>query len=562
MRRSKPFSAGSLIVLMLTLAILLASCGGSAATAPTTAPAPTSAAAAPPTTAPAATAALAATTAPAATEAPKPTEAAAATAAPEATAAPAAGGSGQFAGVEITAVTFTGPQIAEPLQRHAKEFAEKTGAKVNVTTVPFSDLYNKILTDLSTKTNSFDLFVFDPQWMSDFVSAGYLEDMTDRVKNDKQIQWDDIAPFFRDFSATYNGKTYAIPLDGDFHMIYYRTDILKDLGMDVPNTWDDYLKIAKAVTDKKLTTSDGQAVYGSCISKKRNAQAYWWITSVAGGFIQSQGTNQGAFFNTDDMKPLVDNEGFRKAMELFKETTQYGPPDELNLDVGGTRGLFTSGRCALSMDWGDIGTLAIDPKTSKVIDKVGAAILPGSDSVIDRKTGKLVKCDKTLCPYMDDKGINHAPFASYGGWSAAINAASDAKKKDAAYALLSYMSAPEQSNVDVTIGKTGFNPYRTSQFSSTDLWVKAGMSEAAAKDYLGAIQASLQSPNMILDLRIPKTQEYQQVVLDKALAQFLAGEISRDDAMQQVYDGWEEITNREGRDTQLAAYQASLGVQR
>ena len=88
------------------------------------------------------------------------------------------------------------------------------------------------------------------------------------------------------------------------------------------------------------------------------------------------------------------------------------------------------------------------------------------------------------------------------------------------------------------------------------------MSEQAAKDYLGAIQASLQSPNMILDLRIPKTQQYQQVVLDKAVAQFLAGEIDRDTAMKQIYDGWEAITNAEGRDKQLSAYKASLGVQR
>ena len=37
--------------------------------------------------------------------------------------------------------------------------------------------------------------------------------------------------------------------------------------------------------------------------------------------------------------------------------------------------------------------------------------------------------------------------------------------KDAAYAFFSYMTQPAQSNVDVTIGETGFNPYRTSQFS-------------------------------------------------------------------------------------------------
>jgi len=188
-------------------------------------------------------------------------------------------------------------------------------------------------------------------------------------------------------------------------------------------------------------------------------------------------------------------------------------------------------------------------------------ILPGSKKVLDRASGQLVDCSTTTCPNAVN-GVNHAPFAAYGGWSGAINAKVSANVRDAAYKFLSYMSAPEQSNVDVTIGRTGFNPYRTSQFSDTNLWVKAGMSEQAAKDYLGAIQASLQSPNMILDLRIPKTQQYQQVVLDKAVAQFLAGEIDRDTAMKQVFDGWEEITNKEGRDKQLAAYKGSLGVQR
>ena len=63
-----------------------------------------------------------------------------------------------------------------------------------------------------------------------------------------------------------------------------------------------------------------------------------------------------------------------QALDIYKTTTQYGPPNEINLDVGDTRNLFISGQCALTLDWGDIGTLAIDPKESKVIDKVGAVI--------------------------------------------------------------------------------------------------------------------------------------------------------------------------------------------
>ena len=134
--------------------------------------------------------------------------------------------------------------------------------------------------------------------------------------------------------------------------------------------------------------------------------------------------------------------------------------------------------------------------------------------------------------------------------------------KDAAFDFLAYMSALAESNIDVTLGKTGFNPYRVSQFDNVDLWVKAGMSEGAAKNYLGAIRDSLQSPNMILDLRVPKSADYEGVALDTGLAQFLAGELNVDQTMQQIEAAWEKLTNDQGRDKQKQAYAASLNVQR
>src|SRR6266498_3003946 len=142
-------------------------------------------------------------------------------------------------GVSVTVLTFTGPQIAEPLQRRAPDFQRLTGAKIKVVTVPFSDLYDKILTDMATRTNSYDAFIFDPQWMGDFVPPGYLEDIGDRVQGDQALKWNDIAPFFRDFSASYQGHTYTIPLDGDVEMVYYRSDLLKKDGIQPPATGDD-----------------------------------------------------------------------------------------------------------------------------------------------------------------------------------------------------------------------------------------------------------------------------------------------------------------------------------
>ncbi|MEP6639899.1 MAG: extracellular solute-binding protein, partial [Chloroflexota bacterium] len=123
-----------------------------------------------------------------------------------ASASPAASQGTKFKGVNVNILTFNGPQVAEPLQRRAPDWATLTGGHVNVVAVGFQTIYDKALLDASTGTNAFDAYVFDPQWMGDFTGPGYLLDLTDRVKSDPQLQWDDIGPFFRDFNATYNGK--------------------------------------------------------------------------------------------------------------------------------------------------------------------------------------------------------------------------------------------------------------------------------------------------------------------------------------------------------------------
>ena len=126
---------------------------------------------------------------------------------------------GKYDGVTVNIMTFTGPQIAEPLQRRAPDFKKLTGATINVITVPFSDLYTKLLTDWATGTNSIQAAVFAPQWMVDYVEPGYLEDLTARIEADTALKVDDIGQFFRDLSIRYLGTIYTISLDRDFQIV-------------------------------------------------------------------------------------------------------------------------------------------------------------------------------------------------------------------------------------------------------------------------------------------------------------------------------------------------------
>ena len=447
--------------------------------------------------------------------------------------------------------------IKPTIKQRIARFEALTGAKVNITNISFPDLYDNLQKNWSGTALKYDLAVILPRWSIDLIKQGYLEDLTARVQSDAALQWDDVAPFFRNFSTNYQGRTYAIPLDGDFHMVYYRTDLLKAAGLTPPATWDEYLAVAKRFHGKDLN-GDGEPDYGSCLGKRANdGNTTSQLISIATPFLQTQGTAQGAFFDPETMKPLVNNPGFAKALDIYKQTMDYGIPQDWNLDGIKSRELFITGRCALTLDWGDIGTLAIDPVKSKVIDKVGAVITPGTTQVFDRKTNKLVACDKFTCPYAID-GVNHAPYAASGGWTGVIHAKAAPKVKDAAYAFLSYISQPAQSNIDVTIGGTGLNPYRISQFKNVEPWIQSGMSTDAANNYLGAIGVSLSNQNMVFDLTISRSQQYFN--LDTIRVDFLMNKITKKQAMQRIEQKWEQITNQVGRESQKTVYQSSLGL--
>jgi multiple sugar transport system substrate-binding protein len=465
---------------------------------------------------------------------------------------------GEFDGVTVNILTRPGPVIAGPLKERGLVFEKETGAKIVVNEVPFAEIFPKIQNDWTTGTNSIDVGVFAAGWGVELDAAGLLEDMEPYVAKDTKIDMNDIAPYFREFGQKVGGKTKLLMVDGDFQMVYYRKDVLEKAGLQPPKTWQDYVDIASKIHGQDMN-GDGEADYGSCIFKKRNAQSYFAIQTIAASLVQTQGTAQGFHFDNATMKPLINNEAWKKAFELYKETGKYGPPEELNMDIGDTRAVFKAGRCGLLIEWGDPGTLQLDADAEKVKGLIYAVSAVGSKEVLDRATGKLVPVTKENAPHSVD-GINYAPFAAFGGWAGAINAKADEKKKAAAYAFLSYMNQAAQSNVDVTIGSTGYNPYRLSQLASTDLWVKAGMPKELAENYLGAINGALNNPNMASDMKIPGAQQYTGVVLDTELARYLAGEITVDEALKNIEEGWEKITEDFGRDEQIKAQALALGL--
>ncbi len=462
-------------------------------------------------------------------------------------------------GQTATIATFAGPQVAG-LERRAQTFKALTGATISLEAIDPAVLPDLLLNDLASGANRFDGFVISPQWLADYVEPGYLLDLTERVQADPALAWTDIAPFFREISARYQGRVYAIPLDSGLLMLYYRTDVLEEIGMAPPQTWDEYVEVAAVATGLDMNV-DGEQDFGSCLGLAPGGLAEPLFLAMVAPTMQVEGSRQGAFFTAETFEPLIDNPGVKRALALYKENLKYGPPDPDQLSLADTRQLMLAGRCALTIDFGDLGKPAVGPEPSLHRNELVAALLPGSKEVLDRQTGQLVKCQvrQGNCPYALEE-VNYAPLAAGGGWAGAVNAAATESGQTVAYEFLSYLSAPAQSNVDVT-QPAGFNPYRISQYLNRQPWVEAGLSPLAARNYLRAIEDTLTLTEPVLDLRVPGRDRYQAGLLAETLSRYQAGELTTDEAAAALREQWAALTAELGRDQQLATYRASLGLE-
>ena len=171
--------------------------------------------------------------------------------------------------------------------------------------------------------------------------------------------------------------------------------------------------------------------------------------------------------------------------------------------------------------------------------------MPGVTEVWDYKQGQ----------WVEFPGVNHAPYLAFGGWLAAVDAKSP--HIEAAYDFISFLSRPENSYASVITPESGFNPYRTSHFETLAGWYEAGFVDPGA--YLNAIKATLEHPNVQVDLRIPGSSRYFDAI-DAQISLALAGDKTPQEALDDAALQWELITEEFGLAAQLQLFRSSLGL--
>lgn len=381
------------------------------------------------------------------------------------------------------------------------QYEQKSGITIDVVELPYSDLYDKLVTTFTANDATYDLVMLDDPWMPKFGTEGWLQPLDSSYGFQRDA---DIAGVIYDVGTwppprgavppSEKGKEahlYGITIVGNVEMFMYRSDITPE----APATWDDVLANATAQNKEGFA---GYVIRGKATNP------------VVADFLPILWSFGGDVFDEDWNVTLTSEESMAAVnflVEDLKGVAQSGPAET---DAADRSRLVAIGEGYQSTVWpGEVTDIVANPEVSQVIGKVAYIPMPAGPS---------------------GKGVG-----MMGNWLLAIPKA--ATNGQAAADFIKWMSEKETQKI---YAEAGGIPSRTSILTDAALGEK--------NPYFKALSDSLAAvPNWR-----PRTDQWNAVetALGTHLNAALAGTETTDDAMAAASEEITKIMKDAGYPTQ------------
>jgi sorbitol/mannitol transport system substrate-binding protein len=248
------------------------------------------------------------------------------------------------------------------MQGLTEDFTKKTGHTVEWVTLEENVLRQRVTQDIAARGGQFDIMTIGMYETPIWGKQGWLVSLDDLPA---EYDVDDILPAMRG-GLSVDGTLYAAPFYGESSMIMYRTDLMADAGLEMPDapTWDFVAAAARAMTNKD------KEIYGVCLRGKAG-----WGENMA--FLTTLANSYGARWFDENWKPQFDSPQWKTAINFYLDLmNDAGPPGASTNGFNENLSLFQQGKCGMWIDATVAASFVTNPKDSTVADKVGFALAP------------------------------------------------------------------------------------------------------------------------------------------------------------------------------------------
>ena len=135
------------------------------------------------------------------------------------------------------------------------------------------------------------------------------------------------------------GKVMAVAFMANAQHLMYRSDILDQIGVQPPSTYEDMLAAAEMIRDQGILDNPIGGAYASG----------WNLAQEFNNMFLGYG---GSHFKAGTAEPNVNNAAGVQTLEMMKELSEFMNPDFLTHDSNATNAEYRAGNIALLNMWG------------------------------------------------------------------------------------------------------------------------------------------------------------------------------------------------------------------
>ncbi len=212
---------------------------------------------------------------------------------------------------------------------------------------PFYDPMRYINLFTNREKQFYDLVFMDVIWVPEFAEKRWIRELSLRPSDiEKDFLIDDVK------GGTYHDKLYRMPVRSDMGWLYYRTDLLKDAGLQPPETFDQLIDIAQKLQKSQKA---GKQEFWGYLWQGRQAE------SIAAMFVEVLHGYGGFWIKPESLEVGLDRPEAVKAVQFLHDTMfkhRISPTTLLSQREDETLKSFLEGNAAFLRHWSYVLTRA------------------------------------------------------------------------------------------------------------------------------------------------------------------------------------------------------------
>jgi len=252
------------------------------------------------------------------------------------------------------------PEADEIQDNQIREWCDKHNVDLTLERMPPEEWTTKWKIAFETKQFP-DMGRIFEQDLPKFILAGDLLEVTDITKRLNELEGGFSEGTWL-ASQGADGKQYALPMWTGVGYFYARKDKVEEKGLAFPDTWDDVLKAAKAITVPGEFWGWGSVVSASTDGQDSLTAKLWAY---------------GAAPWSADGKPAIDSPETRQVLDLMREAWEAGviPPDAPTWDSAGNNKAYQNGTVGMVHNTGSIANY-LKKEDTELLSKTQVGVIP------------------------------------------------------------------------------------------------------------------------------------------------------------------------------------------